>query len=181
MAGVRGRRKAMILFSEGIDYDINDVFNNQGATQVIQDSRTRSRAATRANVSIYAVDPRGWWRWPAWTPATSGNAGLADPNLRLDATGTQNELRLQNDSLRVLAEDTGGFAAINSNDFAGAFDRIQRRQQRLLRARLLPDQRPPGRPIPGIDVKVNRPGVEVRFRKGYAASSGKTTAAKPPM
>ena len=29
--GVHGRRKTILFVSEGIDYDINDVFNNQGA------------------------------------------------------------------------------------------------------------------------------------------------------
>jgi hypothetical protein len=36
----------------------------------------------------------------------------------------QNELRLSQDSLRVLAANTGGFAAVNRNDFNTAFDRI---------------------------------------------------------
>ena len=38
----------------------------------------------------------------------------------------QNELRLSQQSLRVLAADTGGFAAVNQNDFNSAFDRIVR-------------------------------------------------------
>ena len=36
----------------------------------------------------------------------------------------QAELRLSQDSLRVLATSTGGFAAVNQNDLNGAFDRI---------------------------------------------------------
>ena len=36
----------------------------------------------------------------------------------------QNEMRLSQDSLRVLADSTGGFAAVNRNDLNGAFDRI---------------------------------------------------------
>ena len=36
----------------------------------------------------------------------------------------QNELRLSQDSLRTLSEETGGFAAVNRNDFATAFERI---------------------------------------------------------
>ena len=35
-----------------------------------------------------------------------------------------NEVRLSQDSLRVMGEETGGFAVVNRNDFATAFQRI---------------------------------------------------------
>jgi len=35
-----------------------------------------------------------------------------------------NEVRLSQDSLRVMSEETGGFAVVNQNDFASAFQRI---------------------------------------------------------
>ncbi|MCA1561244.1 MAG: VWA domain-containing protein [Acidobacteria bacterium] len=59
VSGVRGRRKAVIFVSEGIDYDIADVFNAQYASTVHQETRDAIAAATRANVSVYSVDPRG--------------------------------------------------------------------------------------------------------------------------
>ena len=59
-----------------------------------------------------------------------------------------NELRLSQDSLRQLAEETGGFAAVNSNDFASAFERIVARQQLVLRARLLPANHQARRQVP---------------------------------
>ena len=59
MAGVHGRRKALVFFSEGISYDILDVFNNQYATDIRTDTQNAIAAATRSNVSIYSVDPRG--------------------------------------------------------------------------------------------------------------------------
>ena len=59
LGGVSGRRKALVLFSEGIDYDISDPINNQDATMVLNWTRDLLSAATRANVAIYGVDPRG--------------------------------------------------------------------------------------------------------------------------
>src|SRR6185503_9963405 len=60
MAGVHGRRKAMVLISEGIDYDIYNLFdNNSLGSDIVDATRDAIAAATRANVSIYAVDPRG--------------------------------------------------------------------------------------------------------------------------
>ena len=59
LGNIRGRRKAVVMFSEGIDYDINDVFNNADATVVMDATREVIAAATRANVAVYGVDPRG--------------------------------------------------------------------------------------------------------------------------
>ena len=173
MSGVRGRRKAMILFSEGIDYDITDVFNNPNATQVIQDSRAAIAAATRANVNVYAVDPRGLSSLAGMDAATPGPPIDADPSLRLGPVGMQDEVRLQHDSLRVISEETGGFASLNSNDFAAAFDRIQHDNSSYYVLGYYPtNERRDGR-FRKIEVRVSRPGVEVRYRKGYAAPSGK--------
>jgi len=179
MSGVRGRRKAMIFFSEGLGYDITDIFNNPNATQVIQDSRAAIAAATRANVNVYAVDPRGLSSLAGMDAASPGPPIDADPNLRLGPAGMQDEVRRQHDSLRVIAEETGGFASLNSNDFAGAFDRIQRDNSSYYVLGYYPaNERRDGR-FRKIEVRVNRPGVEVHYRKGYAAPSGKPAPNQP--
>ena len=49
----------MLFISEGVDYNIYDVFNNQSASTVLDETRDAIGAATRANVSIYSIDPRG--------------------------------------------------------------------------------------------------------------------------
>ncbi len=179
MSGVRGRRKAMVLFSEGLDYDITDVFNNPNASQVMQDSSLAIAAATRANVSVYAVDPRGLTALAGMGADAPSPASDADPALRLGPVGMQDEVRRQNDSLRVISEETGGFASINSNDFAAAFDRIQRDNSSYYVLGYYPiNERRDGR-FRKIEVKVNRPGTEVRFRKGYVGPSGKPAASRP--
>ena len=64
LGNIRGRRKAIVMFSEGIDYNIYDIMSmdNSGGTEassVIDATRDMLAAATRANVAIYGVDPRG--------------------------------------------------------------------------------------------------------------------------
>ncbi|MBE3132807.1 MAG: VWA domain-containing protein, partial [Acidobacteria bacterium] len=124
MAGVRGRRKALIFISEGIDYDISDPITNTFASDISDMTREAVAAASRANVSFYTVDPRGL--------TTLGEESIDlppppvdSPQSRLGTQSLMDELRLSQSSLQVLAEETGGFASLNSNDFTTAFDRIR--------------------------------------------------------
>ena len=170
MAGVRGRRKALVFFSEGIDYDVLDVFNNPSASDVRDDTRDAIAAATRANVSVYSVDPRGLMDAAGDSMELTGVDVRRGPVLRLGIDGMQDELRMQQDSLRVLSDETGGFAAVNSNDYTTAFNRDPRREQPLLPARLLPDQRPARRPVPEDRGARRAAGRQVRARKGYVGA-----------
>jgi VWFA-related protein len=181
MSGISGRRKAMVLFSEGIDVDITDPFGNGGVTAnaqtaagrdstvVLQTMRDAIGAATRANVAIYGVDPRG-------LTSLADDAIEVQDLPRDNSMGLmsfQNELRLQQDSLRIMAGETGGFAVVNSNDFNAAFDRIvQDNSSYYVLGYYSANTRRDGR-FRRIEVKVNRPGVTVRARKGYAAAKGK--------
>jgi VWFA-related protein len=116
---VRGRRKSMLLISEGISYNIYDPFNNTSAGLILEQAGDAVAAATRANVAIYAVDPRGLSAFEE-TIEASGTPSDVTPS-QFSVTGSLlDSLRLSQQSLQVLANETGGFAAINRNDFAGA-------------------------------------------------------------
>ena len=177
MAGIHGRRKAMLFISEGIDYDINDVFANRDASTIIDASRDAIGAATRANVAIYSVDPRGL--------TNLGDEGIEvdsfptdDPDAGISSQDMMNELRLSQDSLRTLSDETGGFAAVNRNDFASAFERIVRDNSSYYVLGYYPsNDRRDGR-FRKIEVRVKRPGVQVRSRKGYQAPRGKAPETK---
>jgi len=173
MANVRGRRKAVVLFSQGLDYDIVDVFNNPAASDVRQDTYETIAAATRANVSIYSVDPRGLVGFPGLGAEVGGFPIDSDPAYRLNPQAMHEELRVMQDSLRVLSDETGGFAAVNTNDFAGAFERIRSDNSRYyVLGYYATNERRDGR-LRKIEVRVNRPDVRVRSRKGYVAPRGK--------
>jgi VWFA-related protein len=166
---VRGRRKAILFVSEGIDYDIYDIIaqsgsNHQSASTVLDATREAIGAATRSNVAIYGIDPRGL--------TDLGDESIEigsfpdDTSLGVGQGSLQNELRLSQDSLRTLSEETGGFAVVNRNDFSTAFQRIvEDNSSYYVLAYYPPDPRP-GR-IHKIDVRLTRPGLTVRARKAY--------------
>jgi len=166
---VRGRRKAILFVSEGIDYDIYDMIasngsNHQSASMVMDATRDAIAAATRSNVAIYGIDPRGL--------TDLGDESIEigsfpdDTSLGIGQSSLQNELRLSQDSLRTLSDETGGFAVVNRNDFATAYQRlVEDNSSYYVLAYYPPDARP-GR-LHKIDVRVTRPGLTVRARKGY--------------
>ncbi len=175
MANVHGRRKAIVLVGEGIDYDITNPFENQDATAIQDDLRDAIASASRANVTIYSIDPRGL------TAGGDENIELTgvtdDPSLKLDSRGLQEELRLSQDSLRTLADQTGGFAILNTNDFRNGFDRIQRDNSTYyLIGYYSSNERRDGR-FRKLTVRVKRPGLQVRARRGYVAARGKEAKA----
>jgi hypothetical protein len=77
----------------------------------------------------------------------------------------------------VLADETSGFAAVNTNDFNSAFARVVKDNSAYyVLGYYPPGQRRDGR-FHKLEVKVGRPGVRVRARNGY--STPRTKPAKP--
>ena len=169
---VRGRRKSMLLISEGISYNIYDPFNNTSAGLILDQASDAVAAATRANVAIYAIDPRGLSAFEEGIEA-SGTPSDVTPS-QFSVTGSLlDSLRLSQQSLQVLANETGGFAAINRNDFAGAFERVVRENSAYYMLGYYPtNDRRDGR-FRRIEVRVKRPGLQVRSRRGYVAPRGR--------
>ena len=177
MTDIHGRRKALILFSEGIDYDIYDVFNNRSATSVMQDARDAIAAAQRANVAIYAVDARGLTQLG---DEMIEIASLSDnPQFQEGSPSAfQRELLLAQESLIALADETGGRAVVRTNDIPGALARIARENSTYYLLGYQTDaSRSPGR-FRKLDVRVKRPGLQVRVRRGYMPPDQKALAKK---
>jgi VWFA-related protein len=109
MAGMRGRRKAVVFFSEGLNYNVTDPFGSPHATDVQKEVQDLVAAATRSNVNVYTVDPRGVTT--GMEDAIEMSGFPADGSI--SPTDLMNEMRLEQDSLRVVADETGGFAVLN--------------------------------------------------------------------
>lgn len=179
LGNIRGRRKALVLIGEGIDYNIDEMFSDQitEAQSVRDATREMIAAATRANVAIYAVDPRGLGA--EFNDLASIQSFPDDTSLGLGMGAIFNEVRLSQDSLRVMGEETGGFAVVNQNDMATAFQRIvDDNSSYYVMGYYSTNDKRDGR-FRKIEVKLkDKPGYVVRARKGYVAPRGKAPEAK---
>jgi VWFA-related protein len=178
MAGVRGRRKALLLIGEGVDYNIYEAVGPTGSTasSVLQDTHDAIAAATRGNVSIYAIDPRGLSTGSEDLITVAGTA----PGNEVGLASALAELRLSQDSLRVLAANTGGFAAVNQNDFNTAFDRIvAENSSYYVLGYYATNERRDGR-YRKLEVRMKRPGYRVRSRNGYYEARGRRPSTPAP-
>ncbi|HYE86707.1 MAG TPA: VWA domain-containing protein [Vicinamibacterales bacterium] len=179
LGNIRGRRKAVVMFGEGIDYNINAVLNDQitEGQAVLDATREMIAAATRANVAIYAVDPRGLG---AEFDELAGIQSFPDDtSLGLGMSSIFNEVRLGQDSLRVMSDETGGFAVVNRNDFATAFQRIvDDNSAYYVLGYYSSNDRRDGR-FRKIEVRLpDKAGYVVRARKGYVAPRGRAPEVK---
>ena len=155
LATIQGRRKAMLLVSTGDTLaDSYDIVDNTGSTIATDYLREAMIAATRGNVVIYPIDPRG---------LTVGG-GTGDE----ETPGTGASLESVS-NLRALARLTGGFAVTNTNRYEANFERVVRENSSyyILGFYSAIDKRD-GK-FRSVDVRVTRPGMEVRARTGYVA------------
>ena len=148
-------RKTLLYISEGVAIPID---NDQGLNASVQ---TALAAAARANVAIYAFDPRGLSHLD---PNAMG--GSAEQLASRIGQATRDRLQAAH-MLNLLAERSGGLAFVDRNDSRVALERVvgdSRHHYLLGYVPADPSRR--GR-FRTIEVRVARPGVTVRARKGY--------------
>jgi VWFA-related protein len=183
MERIPSRRKAVIWVSNGYDFDPfakarlgedpvfggrfgqtreegqqeRDQFNKGqifADADLARDLGDVTRTANRANATLYTIDPRG---------LVAG----ADLDEQLDPVEYGEHVRKTQDSLRVLAEETGGIAVVNQNDFDKALKRIDAETSDYYMLGYTSSNPDPTKRTRSIEVKVTRPGVRVISRKSY--------------
>jgi hypothetical protein len=116
--------------------------------------------ANRGNVTFYPVHPRGL---VAFDAGVDGPINQPQVSLQQDAAN----LRTRLDSMRALAIDTDGDALVNTNNIAGGLQRIaDDLSSYYLAGYYSTNAKLDGR-FREITVRVKRPGVRVRARRGY--------------
>ena len=189
MSAIQGRRKAIIYVSEGADFNLFDIFtggdpsnfNFENFNMIQTETWDTVSAASRSNVQIYSVDPRGL---STMAQEDIEIGGLAAGAYNLGPKQLVQELQSSQDNLRVLSEETGGIAFVGRNDFDAAFDRIvQENSSYYVLGYYSTNERRDGK-LRNITVRVaGYPESQVTYRKRYAAPRGRaprnTAAGKP--
>ncbi len=150
MAGENNIYEDRAKFSASLDVqrELQEVFN----------------AANRTNTAIYSVDPRGL--------AT----GEFDINENVNFKTSNESLTATQDTLRILSDETDGRAIVNRNDLAKGMQQIMRDSSAYYLLGYNSTQAPQDGKFHAIRVRVKRPGIQVRARKGYWALSPTETA-----
>jgi VWFA-related protein len=181
---ITNRRKAVVWVSNGFDFnpfadsrlgedptfggrmgqtrdegrDFNQTFN-QGSqfadADLARELADLTRSANRANATFYTIDPRG---------LVAG----ADLDVQMDPAEFQNHIRKTQDSLRVLADETGGIAIVNQNNFDKGLKRIDAETSDYYVVGYYSSNPDPLKRTRKIEVKVvNRDGLNVWSRTSY--------------
>jgi VWFA-related protein len=139
------------------------VFLSEGFVLQQQESELRQAVgqAARAGAHFYTVDARGL--------NTGAGASIIDQANPDNPMGAPARFDMQADGANSLAVDTGGFAIRNENNFGRALDEIQRDAGTYYVVGYTPVKDTFDGKYREISVKVARPGVKVRARRGYLA------------
>jgi hypothetical protein len=144
-----------------------------------RDFRAMLDEANRANTSFYPVDPRGLAAFDE--PIAKQTTGLPPRGSTTIVPPAVDQARLMNrlESLRTLAGATDGLAIVNSNDLGAGLRRVVADLSSYYLLGYYSNGKLDGKFHP-ITVRVKRPGVQVRARRGYLAATpaAMTTAAK---
>ena len=112
--------------------------------------------ANRANTTIYSVDPRGL-------------VASQSIDQQVNPTEWQEFVGKSQDTLRDLADRTGGLAVVDENDFAGALKRIDAEASDYYVLGYYSNNPDAAKGRHRIEVRVTRPGVTAQSRDEYVA------------
>ncbi len=199
LEAVSNRRKAVIYVSNGYDFD--PFAEGRAGTDKVQGGRFADPmrftvdqenpyfslgrisadvalhrlmrelvlSANRANATIYTLDPRG----------LSSVVDFGATNV--DQSEWRTHIQKTTSTLRYMAEETGGFAIVNTNDFVSELKRVDAETSDYYLLGFTSTNPDPKKRTRALEVTVRRPGVTVASRRAYALKTVGELPAPPPL
>jgi VWFA-related protein len=164
--------------ASGALYGVNIHDGSPARAQVNFDEilRRATRALNDADISVYPVDARGLIAMPASMMASGATpVNRASLNQRASSPST---IPVGRSTMQMLAEATGGRVFDNTNDIQGAIRAAIDDSEVTYTLGFYPDAKGLDSKFHDLKVQVKRPGVDIRFRKGYLASADASVSDK---
>lgn len=165
LATAPGRRKALMFISVGVALSLSAT--DSCGSQLADVMKAALRKAQRANVNIYGIDPAGLGGYQQYLRLRAAQRGTETmiPGRRR----VPRNVRVLQDFMRSLAEQTGGRAVINTDAIDRSIDQILDEDRVYYLVGYESTQGAPDGKFRQVEISVNRPGVSVRSRSGYWA------------
>jgi VWFA-related protein len=188
LSGIRGRRVSLLWISEGVDYDVQRLAIS-GPAEPGSDSgpdpaavmQRAIGALQRANVTLYAVDPRRLYSPEQLLPEELPEGMPPETALNpLCREANAQELTRSLATFREFSAKTGGFAAVSTDEFTTAFSRVLDESSQYYVLGYQPRERGRDGEFKRIDVRTKRPGLQVSARTGYVVSDPRAPTPGPP-
>ena len=199
LESVSNRRKAVIYVSNGYDFD--PFAEGRAGTDKIQGGRFADPmrftleednpyfsigrmnadidlhrlmrelvlSANRADATIYTLDPRG----------LSSVVDFGAVNV--DQSEWRTHIQKTTSTLRYMAEETGGFAIVNTNDFVSELKRVDAETSDYYLLGFTSTNPDAKKRTRALEVTVNRPGVTVASRRAYSLKPQGEPPPPPPL
>ncbi len=176
-------RKNLIWFSGsfplGVDFTAS-MQNNTDIPGVDSDMyREMTNLLTRAQVSVYPVDPGGVQGDPAFTPGGTMNPNQGTAYSQASANFYSNEAAAHA-TMDAIASDTGGETFINRNDLTKAVGDAIQDGANYYTLSYSPSEKKTGGEWRSIRIALANPGaykgVQLSYRRGYFADNLKVPA-----
>jgi VWFA-related protein len=180
LAGISGRKSLVWVssaFPMTIGYFQKRIMgSNPQKGYFAPDVERAARALSNANVAIYPVDAKGLATLTggAFDAATSPNRIVYT-----ERPPPEQAPAVELETMQSLADATGGRVFANTNDIGGAVRRAIDDSLYTYTLSYYPDHDQWNGKFHEIKVKVDRPGVEVRSRRGYLAAPDTPSAGVP--
>ena len=171
LAGLPGR-KNLVWLSGGFPIPSGFIGGDisKKASQATWEAQSTRRIFNDAGISIYPVDARGMVGTAAWMPTTDTAVAsiLHMGQTPMDARA-EGGVDASREVMNQLADQTGGRACLGSNDLGGCIGRAMDDGRGTYRLFFTPSHADWNGEFRELRIKLNRPGLEARYRKGYYA------------
>lgn len=162
-------RKSLVMFSDG--FSIRPRAGQRVPPPVsVGEVRRISDRANDSAVVVYGIDPRGLVYHGLQTGDDAGN--LEQEDLRKALKDREAKFHSNQEILQFLAQETGGSTFFDNNDLNAGLARVLEDQSGYYLLGFQPDEADAKRmstegKYRRLMVRVKRPGLRVRYRKGY--------------